>query len=119
MGQQANASLWGVQWIADHAASQKAANKPVLMGTQHMLYHTLHASNSNSEEFGVVDNQTQTYPGWYNEVISSGLTGDLIWQAGSYLSTGPTSDDGYAVYPNSTVYVIQESAAAALKAARG
>jgi hypothetical protein len=26
-GQEANATLWGVQWIRDHAASQKVANK--------------------------------------------------------------------------------------------
>ena len=70
-----------------------------------------------SEEFGVtVADQATTYTSWYNEIISSGLTGDLIWQAGSYLSTGPSWNDGYAVYPNSTVYPIQESAAAALKA---
>lgn len=31
-GQQANESAWGVQWIADHAASQKTANKPVIIG---------------------------------------------------------------------------------------
>ncbi|KAG9126204.1 hypothetical protein FRC07_004422 [Ceratobasidium sp. 392] len=39
-GQSANATLWGVQWIKDHAASQKAANKPVII-----------------EEFGVTTDQ--------------------------------------------------------------
>lgn len=69
-----------------------------------------------AEEFGVTVNQAEIYTGWYNEVISSGMTGDLIWQAGSQLSTGPSPNDGYAVYPSSTVYTVQESAAAALKA---
>ena len=63
-----------------------------------------------------IANQATTYTEWWNEVISSGLTGDLIWQAGSVLSTGPSPNDGYAVYPTGTVYPIQESAAAALKA---
>lgn len=31
------------------------------------------------EEFGVTDGQAATYTAWYNSVISSGLTGDLIW----------------------------------------
>ncbi len=31
------------------------------------------------EEFGVTDNQATVYTAWYNEIISSGLTGDLIW----------------------------------------
>ncbi|KAL5526177.1 hypothetical protein ACEPAG_7516 [Sanghuangporus baumii] len=97
-GQSANESAWGVQWIADHASAQKTANKPVIL-----------------EEFGVTTNQAAIYTGWYNEILSSGLTGDLIWQAGSQLSTGPSPNDGFAVYPTGTVYPIMESAAAALK----
>ncbi|EJD06357.1 CEL4a mannanase [Fomitiporia mediterranea MF3/22] len=98
-GQAANESAWGVQWIADHATAQKNANKPVIL-----------------EEFGVTTNQATIYTGWWNEITSSGLTGNLIWQAGSQLSTGPSPNDGYAVYPTGTVYPIMESAAAALKA---
>ena len=60
--------------------------------------------------------QATIYTGWWNEIISSGLTGDLIWQAGSDLSTGPSPNDGFAVYPTGTVYPIMESAATALKA---
>ncbi|KLO06842.1 CEL4a mannanase [Schizopora paradoxa] len=97
-GQQANESAWGLQWIADHATAQVNANKPVIL-----------------EEFGVTVNQATIYTGWWNEIISSGLTGDLIWQAGSVLSNGPTANDGYAVYPTGTVYPVMESAAAALK----
>ena len=68
------------------------------------------------EEFGVTTNQATIYTGWWNEIISSGLTGDLIWQAGSTLSNGNTADDGYAVYPTGTVYPIMASMAAKLKA---
>ncbi|KIY61398.1 glycoside hydrolase family 5 protein [Cylindrobasidium torrendii FP15055 ss-10] len=69
-GQTSDPQGWGTQWITDHAASMKAANKPVII-----------------EEFGVDANQTTVYTAWYAEIESSGLTGDLIWQAGSYLPT--------------------------------
>ncbi|TFY63162.1 hypothetical protein EVJ58_g3416 [Rhodofomes roseus] len=90
---------WGVQWIENHAASQKAQNKPVIV-----------------EEFGMTTNMTATYEAWYPAIINSGLTGDLIWQAGSYLSSGPTPNDGYTVYPNNTVYGMEATYAAQLKA---
>lgn len=31
------------------------------------------------EEFGISENITDVYASWYSEVVSSGLTGDLIW----------------------------------------
>lgn len=61
-GQTSDPTGWGTQWIADHHTSQVSANKPVIV-----------------EEFGVTSDQATTYTAWYNEVISSGLTGDLIW----------------------------------------
>lgn len=61
-GQTSDPVGWGSQWIADHATSGQAVNKPVIL-----------------EEFGVTDNQAATYTTWYNTVISSGLAGDLIW----------------------------------------
>lgn len=61
-GQTSDPTGWGSQWITDHAKSGKTANKPVIL-----------------EEFGVTDNQASTYTAWYNTIISSGLTGDLIW----------------------------------------
>lgn len=118
-GQSANESLWGVQWIADHAAAQKTANKPVLLGMRLLptrFFQFLTYAIMVTEEFGVTTNQVDIYTGWYNEIISSGLTGDLIWQAGSYLSYGASWDDGYAVYPNSTDYPVVVSAATSLKA---
>ena len=56
-------TAWGIQWIGDHVASQIQFNKPVIL-----------------EEFGVKTDQAATYTAWLNEVISSGLTGYLIWQ---------------------------------------
>ncbi|CCM05720.1 uncharacterized protein FIBRA_07952 [Fibroporia radiculosa] len=90
---------WGVEWIENHATAQKAQNKPVLL-----------------EEFGITSNKTETYEAWYSAIVSSGLTGDLIWQAGSYLASGPTPNDGYTVYPNDTVYGLEAYAAGQLKA---
>ncbi|KAG6895607.1 hypothetical protein C0992_000377 [Termitomyces sp. T32_za158] len=98
-GQGGNSTLWGVQWIADHAASQNSAKKPVIL-----------------EEFGVTTAQTTTYQAWFDEIISSGLAGDLIWQSGSHLSSGDTPNDGFAVYPDGAVYPILQAHAAALKA---
>ncbi|KAF8883320.1 CEL4b mannanase [Gymnopilus junonius] len=89
---------WGSQWIIDHQTAQANAKKPVIM-----------------EEFGVTSNQSAVYTAWWNTVISSGLTGDLIWQAGSHLSSGDTPNDGYAIYPDGPVYPILTSHAAALK----
>lgn len=97
-GQTTDPTDWGSQWIADHQTSQASANKPVIV-----------------EEFGVTSDQLDTYTAWYSEVVSSGLTGDLLWwvvlvllpelmmlnvlnrQAGSHLPTGDTPQDGYAV----------------------
>ncbi|KAI0733072.1 endo-beta-mannanase [Fomitopsis betulina] len=98
-GETTDPAAWGVDWIENHAASQKAQNKPVIL-----------------EEFGIPSNATDTYELWYPAIINSGLAGDLIWQAGSYLSSGPTPDDGYAVYPNDTVYGLETAYAAQLKA---
>ncbi|KAF9564905.1 CEL4b mannanase [Agrocybe pediades] len=98
-GQSGNEQAWGTQWIADHHTSGVKAGKPVIL-----------------EEFGVTTNQATIYAAWYNEIISSGLTGDLIWQAGSHLSTGDTPNDGYAVYPGTDLYTLMTSHAAAIKA---
>ncbi|OCH95076.1 glycoside hydrolase [Obba rivulosa] len=92
-------STWGSQWITDHSTSQKSANKPVIV-----------------EEFGSTSDQEDVYTAWYSTIISTGLTGDLIWQAGSDLSNGDTPNDGYAIYPGTDVYTLDTQHAAALKA---
>ncbi|KAG8933833.1 hypothetical protein FRC02_011068 [Tulasnella sp. 418] len=100
-GQSSDAANWGTKWISDHAALQKSIGKPVIL-----------------EEFGVTTaNQLSTYTTWLNTVVSSGLAGDLIWQAGSTLPSGSTThDDGYTIYPSDPVYNLLKTHAAALKA---
>ncbi|KAJ7328428.1 glycoside hydrolase [Mycena albidolilacea] len=96
-----NTVPWGNQWITDHATTMKSTNKPVIM-----------------KEFGISNSSSRasTYSTWYQTIISTGLTGDLIWQAGSQLTNGPTSNDGFAIYPTDPVYAVMQSHAAALKA---
>ena len=79
---QTSAMSWGQTWIKNHRTVQATHNKPVLM-----------------EEFGVLAAQDQiaTYDNWYTTVVDCGVTGVLVWQAGSNLTSGPTPDDGYAV----------------------
>ncbi|KAJ7859651.1 glycoside hydrolase [Mycena olivaceomarginata] len=94
-----NSDTWGVQWITDHATVMKAANKPAIL-----------------EEFGLTGTRNTTYADWYSAVLSTGITGDLIWQAGSQLTNGPTADDGYAIFPTDPVYALMQAHAKALKA---
>lgn len=68
------------------------------------------------EEFGVTNNQASTYTTWLNEVVSSGLTGEMIWQAGSHFPDGDTWNDGYSVFPDGPVYPVIKQFAATLKA---
>ena len=68
------------------------------------------------EEFGVTSNQATVYSAWLDTIISSGLTGFNIWQAGSQLSSGASPNDGYAVYPNTDVYTLLKNAASRLSA---
>ncbi|KAJ7772367.1 glycoside hydrolase superfamily [Mycena metata] len=101
-GESGNDIAWGQQWITDHAAFMTSANKPVIM-----------------EEFGLTFTGTQRandYTTWYNTVISTGLTGDLLWQAGSVFNGTETPNDGYAIYPTDPVYTLLRQHAAALKA---
>ncbi len=92
---ESSAESWGETWITKHAESQKSANKPVII-----------------EEYGVTSDKTTVYTTWLQAVIDSGLSGELYWQAGSTLSSGKTSDDGYAIYPDSTEYTLVETYAA-------
>ncbi|KAF5323251.1 hypothetical protein D9619_013508 [Psilocybe cf. subviscida] len=97
-GQAGNELAWGSQWIVDHATSMTKANKPVIL-----------------EEFGVTASQSTVYQAWYDKIISSGLTGDLMWQAGSHFSWGDTHNDGYAQYPDGVIWPLMTVHAAALK----
>ncbi|KAJ7278386.1 CEL4a mannanase [Mycena rebaudengoi] len=98
-GEGAAPESWGVKWITDHAASQNATNKPVIL-----------------EEFGIPDTSRNTiYATWLSTIVNSGLAGDLIWQAGSVLTNGQTANDGYTIYPTDPVYALLKSHSAALK----
>ncbi|KAJ7776579.1 glycoside hydrolase [Mycena maculata] len=92
---------FGDDWIANHTVLvQQALNKPVIL-----------------EEFGVIESQLDqvtAYTEWYNDVIKDGLTGDLIWQAGS--TDVENANDGYMVFPGTSVYTLLTEHAAALKA---
>ncbi|KAH7920409.1 glycoside hydrolase family 5 protein [Leucogyrophana mollusca] len=96
-----SAMAFGQEWIENHRGAQATYNKPVLM-----------------EEFGVysAQNQTETYENWYSTVVDGGLTGVLIWQAGSNLTSGPTPDDGFAIYPDTPIYYMEQEYSAQLKA---
>ncbi|KAG1875484.1 glycoside hydrolase family 5 protein [Suillus subalutaceus] len=96
-----SAMVWGQEWIENHRDAQATYNKPVLM-----------------EEFGVYadQNQTTTYENWYSTVIDGGLSGVLIWQAGSNLTSGLTPNDGFTIYPDTPVYYLEEQFSAQLKA---
>ncbi|KAF9078684.1 glycoside hydrolase family 5 protein [Rhodocollybia butyracea] len=96
------ANPFGQQWITDHATFMKQSNKPAIL-----------------EEFGIDANMSGVYASWYSTVLSTDLTGDLIWQAGSDLSNGPTANDGFAVYPGTAIYTLDTQHAAALKARDG
>ncbi|KAF9522700.1 glycoside hydrolase superfamily [Crepidotus variabilis] len=97
-GQSGNELDWGNKWIEDHAASMRKANKPVIL-----------------EEFGVTSDQLTIYSAWLKQVISTGITGDLIWQSGSRLPGWTSPDDGYTVYPDSPVYDLLKQHAVTLQ----
>ncbi|KAJ7636377.1 glycoside hydrolase superfamily [Roridomyces roridus] len=85
-GESANTVGWGEQWITDHATAMTNADKPVIM-----------------EEFGTTNADTR--PATYQS-----------WQAGSTLSTGPTPNDGYMIFPTDPAYAVLQAGAAAIKA---
>jgi len=61
-GQSDDPTGFGNKWIADHATSMQAQNKPVIL-----------------EEFGTQGDKETIYSSWYSTIGSSDLTGDLIW----------------------------------------
>ncbi|KAG9046154.1 hypothetical protein FS837_004949 [Tulasnella sp. UAMH 9824] len=98
-GQTADPIGWGNAWIVNHYTVQQQLNKPVIL-----------------EEYGTDSNRNATIASWLNTVVSSGLAGDLIWQAGSVLSNGASWNDGHAVYPGDPEYTLLTQHSAALKA---
>ncbi|KAF3901845.1 hypothetical protein AA313_de0208818 [Arthrobotrys entomopaga] len=91
---------WSVQFIKDHAAAGRAANKPVVM-----------------EEYGwLLPEDRLSWLGWSSNYtrlealnifqqtsLSERLAGDQYWQFGWYgWSYGPNDNDGFTIYMNDT-----------------
>ncbi|KAL2801773.1 glycoside hydrolase superfamily [Aspergillus granulosus] len=73
---------WGNGWVASHGAACAAAGKPCLF-----------------EEYGVTSNHCAVEKPWQTTALNTtGVSGDLYWQYGDYLSTGPSPDDGNTFY---------------------
>lgn len=89
-GQSGNETVWGKQWIADHLASQNRVGKPVILGG-----------------FGVTSSQSTIYATWWNEIVSSGLTGDLIWQVLLFKRQVVTDNIFFFFHPGNLVLIFQ------------
>ncbi|KAJ5436933.1 Glycoside hydrolase superfamily [Penicillium cf. griseofulvum] len=73
---------WGNGWIEAHAAACKAAGKPCLF-----------------EEYGIKDNHCSDSLQWQDTCLATtGMAGDMFWQYGQQLSTGPSPNDHYTIY---------------------
>ncbi|KAL4919039.1 glycoside hydrolase superfamily [Aspergillus aurantiobrunneus] len=73
---------WGNLWITSHGQACEAAGKPCLF-----------------EEYGVTSNHCAVEKPWQTSALNStGVSGDLYWQYGDTLSSGPSPDDGNTFY---------------------
>ncbi|KAF7116944.1 hypothetical protein CNMCM5793_005574 [Aspergillus hiratsukae] len=73
---------WGNGWVRSHGAACKAAGKPCLF-----------------EEYGVPSNHCAVETPWQETSLdTTGVSGDLYWQYGDTLSTGPSPNDGHTIY---------------------
>ncbi|MEZ9577958.1 MULTISPECIES: cellulase family glycosylhydrolase [unclassified Vibrio] len=77
-----NAEQWGTQWIKDHAAAARAANKPAVL-----------------EEYGIGKNEPQNrdliYRKWTETAYNEGLAGSMFW-----ILTGFESNQPDNLYPD-------------------
>ncbi|KAK6540266.1 hypothetical protein TWF694_009079 [Orbilia ellipsospora] len=95
---------WGSEWILEHDAIGAKLGKPVVL-----------------EEYGdITTNHTAIRLPWLNTVLyDTQIAGDMYWQYADYLSTGPSPDDGNAVYygtPEYTPLVLEHAALMQAKA---
>ncbi|KAL5333076.1 glycoside hydrolase superfamily [Aspergillus crustosus] len=80
---------WGNGWVTSHGAACAAAGKPCLF-----------------EEYGVTSNHCAIEKPWQTTALDTeGISGDLYWQYGDTLSSGPTHDDGNTIYYGSEEFV--------------
>ncbi|KAJ5578131.1 uncharacterized protein N7459_007095 [Penicillium hispanicum] len=71
---------WGNEWIKAHAQICDAAGKPCLF-----------------EEYGIKDDHCSDSLKWQKTALETNA-GDLFWQYGQQLSTGPSPNDHYTIY---------------------
>lgn len=86
---------WTDQWIRDHAASGRAAGKPVV----HEEYGWM-TSKARLEYLGIVNNATRTdvLGGWQKISLEEKMP-DMYWQYGySGYSYGRNNDDGFTIF---------------------
>jgi mannan endo-1,4-beta-mannosidase len=87
---------WTDTWIRDHAASGRAANKPVV----HEEYGWL-TSEARFENLGYIDNTSRVdvESRWQAIALEEKLAGDIYWQFGySNYSYGRNNDDGFTIF---------------------
>ncbi|POM80317.1 Mannan endo-1,4-beta-mannosidase, partial [Phytophthora palmivora] len=87
------AQSWGVQWIDDHVASGKKANKPVVL-----------------EEYGIKALDSASYLAWSNQVYKS-KSNMQYWQFG--VKSLSSTDDGYTIYDKDELFSTAIATAAA------
>ncbi|KAK0634300.1 putative mannan endo-1,4-beta-mannosidase C [Bombardia bombarda] len=87
---------WTNQWIKDHAASGRKANKPVV----HEEYGWL-TDEARLQNLGTVRNETrvEVVGGWQKISVAEKLAGDMYWQYGySGYSYGRNHNDGFTIF---------------------
>ncbi|KAK3312029.1 beta-mannanase [Apodospora peruviana] len=87
---------WTNQWIRDHAAAGRRANKPVV----HEEYGWM-TPEARLQQTGKVNNASrlEVIGGWQNTSVSEKLGGDMYWQFGfSGYSYGRNHDDGFTIF---------------------
>lgn len=82
-----NRTTWSKEWIHQHSITCLAANKPCIL-----------------EEYGAANNVTIESAWQQTALTTNGTSGDMFWQYGDTLSTGPTSDDGNTIYYGSSLW---------------
>ncbi|KAH7029052.1 cellulase [Microdochium trichocladiopsis] len=87
---------WTARWIRDHAASGRAAGKPVV----HEEYGWLTPAARWSQRFWFsFKTRPQVYGEWQSIMLEEKMAGDLYWQFGySNYSYGRNHDDGFTIY---------------------
>ncbi|EGO56151.1 hypothetical protein NEUTE1DRAFT_64492, partial [Neurospora tetrasperma FGSC 2508] len=87
---------WSNQWIRDHAASGRAAGKPVVLEEYGWM-----TDKGRLDQLGQVKNETrlEVIGGWQKIAIQEKLAGDLYWQFGyGGYSYGRNHDDSFTIY---------------------